>query len=386
MAVDFGARFQCGAGVDAGQNSTRATRPDVRPARLGLIIGQLTAGGAEGQLWLLCRGLDRAAISPIVYCLSDQIEPYGPLITSAGVPLRIISGRRLARLQKLRRWLDADRIDVVHAWLFIANAYAWAANRGGGRPLLTSARNCKRQGRVLDWLNRRAFAASHAIVTNSLQVAEYIEREYGAPRRRIRIIPNGIDTERFHPRDGEAAEVAGPIVAAGRLVEQKNHALFLRAAAGLARLVPQAQFVIAGDGPLRSALEEQARQLGIADRVRFAGERRDIDTLLRAGSILWLTSRWEGMPNIVLEAMASGLPVITTDVGGVRELIRSGVDGFVVQEGDAGAFVRHSQELLQPATRQLFAAAARARAEEFSTARMVSALSQLYDKTLGRNH
>ena len=356
-------------------------------SKVALVIGQLTAGGAEGQVAVLCRGLrDSGRFAPIVYCLSERTEPYGPLIEAAGVPLRAIGGGRLARLRRLRQWLDADRVDVVHAWLLIANAYAWLANRGTDRPLVTSARNCKRQGRALDWLNRRAFAASDAIVTNSLQVAEYIACEYGAPRHRIRIIPNGIDTERFHPRDGGAAEDAGPIVAAGRLVEQKNHALFLRAAAGLARLVPEAQFVIAGDGPLRGGLEEQARQMGIADRVQFTGERRDIDVLLRAGSILWLTSRWEGMPNIVLEAMASGLPVIATDVGGTRELIRSGVDGFVVPEGDAGGFVRHSQELLQPAIRRLFAAAARARAEEFSTARMVSALSQLYDDTLGRNH
>jgi glycosyltransferase involved in cell wall biosynthesis len=355
----------------------------VRPARLGLVIGQLSAGGAEGQLWLLCRGLDRAVVTPVVYCLSDRTEPYGPLIEAAGVPLRVIMGSRLTRVRRLRQWLQSDRIDVVHAWLFIANAYAWLANHGAGRPLVTSARNCKRQGRALDWLNRRALAASDAIVANSSQVAQYIQNEYGAPQPRIRVIPNGIDTERFRPRDVGDAEVTGPIVTAGRLVEQKNHALFLRAAADLARLVPEAQFLIAGDGPLRGALEAQARQLGIADRVQFTGERRDIDAVLRSGSILWLTSRWEGMPNIVLEAMASGLPVIATDVGGTRELVRSGVDGFVVPENDAAAFVRHSQELLQPETRRQFAAAARARAEEFSAARMLKALSELYEDVLG---
>jgi glycosyltransferase involved in cell wall biosynthesis len=358
----------------------------VQPLRLGLVIGQLAAGGAEGQLWLLCRGLDRAVARPIVYCLSDRTEPYGPLIERAGVRLRIIMGGQLTRVRKLRQWLERDGIDVVHAWLFIANAYAWLANRGAGRPLVTSARNCKRQGRALDWLNRRAFAASDAIVANSSRVAQYIEGEYGAPQPRIRVISNGIDIERFHPRGVGDGEVGGPIVAAGRLVEQKNHALFLRAAADLARVVPEAQFVIVGDGPLRGALEAQARQLGIADRVQFTGERRDIDALLRAGSMLWLTSRWEGMPNIVLEAMASGLPVIATDVGGTRELIRSGVDGFVVALGDPHPFVDHSRTLLaQPELRRRFAVAARARAEEFSTARMVSALSELYADVLSRN-
>jgi glycosyltransferase involved in cell wall biosynthesis len=351
--------------------------------RLGLVIGQLTTGGAEGQLWLLCRGLDRATISPIVYCLSDQIEPYGPLLRSAGVPLRIISGRRLARLQKLRRWLDADRVDVVHAWLFVANAYAWLANLGMGRPLVTSARNCKWQGRALGWLNRRAFAASDAIVTNSLQVADYIEREYRAPRHRIRVIYNGIDSERFHPGERSGARDPGLIVAIGRLVEQKNHALFLKAAARLAQDLNTARFVIVGDGPLRPALEIQARSLGIADRVTFIGERRDVEAVLRSASLFWLTSRWEGMPNVVLEAMASGVPAIATDVGGTRELIRSGVDGFVVPEGEIEPFVALSRDLLRDEARwSRFAAAARARAEHSSSARMVAAMSQLYEEAL----
>jgi glycosyltransferase involved in cell wall biosynthesis len=351
--------------------------------RLGLVIGQLTAGGAEGQLLLLCRGLDRALATPIVYCLSDRTEPYGPLIEAAGVPLRIISGGRLIRVLKLRQWLHSDRIDVVHAWLFIANAYAWLANRGAGRPLVTSARNCKRQGRTLGWLNRRAFAASEAIVANSLQVAEYIEHEYEAPRSRIRVIYNGIDSERFHPGERNGARDPGLIVGIGRLVEQKNHALFLKAAARLAQDLNTARFVIVGDGPLRPALEMQARSLGIADRVTFTGERRDVEAVLRSASLFWLTSRWEGMPNVVLEAMASGVPAIATDVGGTRELIRSGVDGFVVPEGDIESFVARSRELLRDEARwRQFAAAARARAEDSCSARMVAAMSQLYEETL----
>jgi glycosyltransferase involved in cell wall biosynthesis len=249
--------------------------------------------------------------------------------------------------------------------------------------LVTSARNCKRQGRALGWLNRRAFAASDAIVANSLQVAEYIERKYGAPHDRIRVIYNGIDSERFRPGERNGAGHPGPIVAIGRLVEQKNHALFLQAAARLAQDVKTARFVIVGDGPLRPALEMQARNLGIADRVTFTGERRDVEAVLRSASLLWLTSRWEGMPNVVLEAMASGVPAIATAVGGTRELIRSGVDGFVVPEGDIESLVARSCDLLQDdARRRQFAVAARVRAEEFSSVRMVAAMSQLYEEVL----
>jgi glycosyltransferase involved in cell wall biosynthesis len=348
-----------------------------RPVRVGLVIGQLTTGGAEGQLLLLCRGLDRERFQLTVYCLSDQTAPYGEPIAASGIPVRVISGSRLARARALRQWLAADRIDVVHAWLFIANGFAWVAS--GRRALVTSARNCKRQGRVLDLLNRRAFAASAAIVVNSEDVGNYIAAHYAAPRERMHVIYNAIDTQRFHPTSSTEPGL-GPIVTVGRLVAQKNHDLFLRAAQRLTRAVPGLRFVIVGDGPLRPALTEQAAQLGIAEQVHFAGERTDVEDLLRGASLFWLTSRWEGLPNVVLEALACGVPVIATDVGGTRELIRSGVDGFVVSGEDEEGFVRYSRELLTDgARRQRFRVAARARAEEFSVVKMVGAFARLYD-------
>ena len=353
------------------------------PLRVGLVIGQLTTGGAEGQLWLLCRDLDRERFKLTVYCLSDQTAPYGEQIAASGIAVRVVSGGRLARVRALRRWLTADRVNVVHAWLFIANSFAWAASRGGRLTLVTSARNCKRQGRALDFLNRRAFQASAAIVVNSEDVGTYIAEHYTAPRERIRVIYNGIDTHRFHPATTPEAMTTtlGPIVTVGRLVAQKNHDLFLRAAAQLTRQIPGLRFVIVGDGPLRPALTAQAAQLGIADQVVFAGERSDVDVLLRDASLFWLTSRWEGLPNVVLEALASAVPVVASDVGGTRELLRSGVGGFVVAAEDQDAFVRHSHALLTDAAlRQRFRLAARARAEQFSVAQMVGAFARLYEE------
>ena len=113
------------------------------------------------------------------------------------------------------------------------------------------------------------------------------------------------------------------------------------------------------------------------------GERLDIPELLRQADLFWLPSEWEGLPNVVLEAMASGLPVVATDVGGTGELVRSGVDGFVVPKGDLESFVARSRELLQDdARRRQFGITARARAEEFSSARMVAAMSQLYEEVI----
>jgi glycosyltransferase involved in cell wall biosynthesis len=244
------------------------TSPATAPLRVGLVIGQLTTGGAEGQLRLLCGGFDRTRIHPTVYCLSEQTDPYGPALTAAGVPVRVLAGGRLGRVGALRRALAADRVQVAHAWLFIANAYTWLATRGGPA-LVTSARNCKRSGRLLDALNRRAFRASGAIIANSEQVQRYIAREYGAPAERIAVVRNAIDLERFRPRT-DAAPDAPRIVMVGRLVAQKNPLLFVAAAAALRARLPQVRFTLVGDGPLRGAVEAAVRAAGLDECVELA--------------------------------------------------------------------------------------------------------------------
>jgi len=355
---------------------------DAAPLRLGLVIGQLSIGGAEGQLRELVRGLD-GRLEPIVYCLNESARTLAADFGALGCPVEVIGGRWLERARRLGAAVRRDHVDVLHAWLFIANGYAFAARLlsglgGAAPPLITSARNCKVQGAASRAVNAVAFRGSAAIVVNSQDVAEYIVRQYAAPRARIRVIRNGIDTTRFHPA-ADAANGNGPIVTVGRLVVQKNHALFLRAAAQLVAGRPAARFVIVGDGPLRADLERQVQAFGLAGHVTFAGERRDVDVLLRSASLFWLTSRWEGMPNVVLEAMATGVPPIVTDVGGTRELVRPGIDGFIVAPGDADALVARSRTLLDdPAAWRRCSAAARLRAEEFSVPRMAAELAALY--------
>jgi glycosyltransferase involved in cell wall biosynthesis len=356
-----------------------------RPLRVGLVIGQLSTGGAEGQLALLCEGFDRATVAPTVYCLSEHTAPYGARLAAAGVPVRPITGGRVGRVAALRRRLRADGIEVVHAWLFIGNAYAWAARWRGGPVLVTSARNCKRSGRLLDWLNRRAFAGSEAIIVNSGQVRTYIEREYAAPAQRIAVVYNAIDLERFRPRTRAPAGSGPCVVMVGRLVAQKNPALFVAAAAALRRNLPTARFRWVGDGPLRPAVEAAVREAGLQDCCQLVGERNDVEELLQDADLFWLTSDWEGLPNVVLEAMACGLPVIATDVGGTAELVHPGEQGFLVRPGDREALVAHSTAVLaDPALLQRMGAAARARAERFGRAAMVRDTVAVYAQALAR--
>lgn len=351
--------------------------------RVGLVIGQLSTGGAEGQLRLLCEGFERSAVSPTVYCLSAQTDPYRALLERAGVPVRVIVGGRLGRARQLRRALAADRVDVVHAWLFIANAYGWAAGLGDSRILVTSARNCKRQGRFLDAMNRRAFGASDAIIVNSAQVQQYIEREYHAPSERITVIPNAIDLQRFRPQTRSAA--APVIVTVGRLVAQKNPLLFVAAAAALRQRLPAARFTLIGDGPMRADVEAAVRAAGLADACVLAGERSDVDELIGQGDLFWLTSDWEGLPNALIEALACGLPAVVTDVGGTRDLVRDGQEGFVVAAGDRAGLVARSHAILSDAALHArMRAAARRRAESFGVQRMVQATQAVYERALAR--
>lgn len=348
-----------------------------------MVIGQLSIGGAEGQLLELVRGLDRERFEPLIYSLSEQTGAMQPRFEAEGVRVERIGSVGPTRARRLAAACQRDRVDLVHAWLFIANSYAWAARALGVRsPLVTSARNCKSQGLGHHVLNMAAFRGSARIVVNSQQVSHYIADAYRAPAQRVHVIYNGVDTTRFCV--APTARSGPPtVVAAGRLVAQKNFALLIDAAARVHERVPGVRFRIAGDGPQRDGLREKIRAAGLDDTVELLGERTDIDAVFRDADAFWLTSSWEGLPNVVMEAMASGLPVVVTDVGGARELVHSGREGFLVRSGSIEDFVYYGSALLRDdALRRAMGSAARNRAEQFSLGRMVAGMQDVYDAAL----
>lgn len=359
------------------------------PVRIGLVIGQLCHGGAERQLYELVRGIDGDAFQAYVYCLSDAVEPYGPLVEREGAVLRVLPRARhleVGRVRALARALARDRIAIAHAFLFNANPYAWAASRlAGVRRLVTSARNCQGIGRVRDLANRVAFRGSDVIICNGEAVREFVHRHYGAPRERCAVIYNGVDLEQFAPGPSAAGGPARPLVlTVARLVPQKDLDLFVEAAARLAAAHPSVRFAIAGDGPCRPALQALAAERGLADRLTFLGARKDVPALLREASAFWLTSAVEGLPNVLLEATASGVPVVARDVGACREIVRHGATGYLVPARDPEPFVRHTLPLLNdPERAGLLGRAGRALAEErFSLNQMVRATERVYHSLL----
>ena len=364
------------------------------PIRIGYVIGQLTRGGAERQLYELVRGIDRDRFRCAVYCLSEDTTPFGEMIAASGVTVRALPrGRQLdlGRVLALARLARADGLEILHSFLVHASGYAWPAQRLARVPhLITSARVCQTAGTVRDWVIRHAFRHSDAIVCNGAAVREFVTRRYAAPARRCRVIHNGVDLARFsaRPQAGPAAQDgrSPTIVTVGRLAAQKDLSLFLEAAALLRHDCPAARFMVIGDGPCRSELERTAAALGLGTAVSFLGERADVPDLLHAADVFWLTSAWEGLPNVLLEAQASGIPAVTRDVGAAREIVRHGVTGYVVPRRDAGAFASLTRQLLvDPERARTMGLAGRKVVEDgFSLTAMVRSTEQLYREVVGR--
>jgi glycosyltransferase involved in cell wall biosynthesis len=234
---------------------------------------------------------------------------------------------------------------------------------------------------------RLAFRRSHAVICNSNEVAQFAVANYKAPAERIHVVYNGVDTVRFGSRRAPSANshlqslVVGTVA---RLERQKNLDVFLEAAACVRRSVPNARFEIVGEGMERRHLEEQALSRCLGDVVRFRGATRDVPGFLRTIDQFWLTSDWEGTPNVVLEAMAAGLPVIATKVGGTSEIIEHGRTGFLVDRGDAAAISALSLELSlnRVKAEQIGTRAQVAVREHFSLDRMRAKTAVIYDRVM----
>ena len=184
---------------------------------------------------------------------------------------------------------------------------------------------------------RRAFRRSDAIICNSSEMARFATDYYRAPSERVSVVYNGVDAERFmacrNPRRS-----GGPVVGTvGRIERQKNLDVFLEAAECFRRSQPGARFEIVGEGSDRPRLERRVGELGLSDAVSFKGTTDDVPGFFSRLDQFWLTSDWEGTPNVVLEAMAAGVPVVATRVGGTPEVVEQGRTGVLVPASDAAA-------------------------------------------------
>lgn len=209
---------------------------------------------------------------------------------------------------------------------------------GGGRVLRAFVRTYELT------MGRYIVRRSDHITCVSNAVAEHA-RHIGGHSTPVSVIPNGVDASLFHPRP-EQSNWGETILFVGRLVPNKGPETLIQAAPLVLAQHPKAQFVVVGDGPLRARLQGQAHKLGLRGAVQFLGIRKDVPQLIREAALLVRPSSLEGMPLVVLEAMASAIPVVATPVGGTPELVKDGVHGFLVPVGSSTALAQAIVRLL----------------------------------------
>ena len=354
--------------------------PTRAPLQVAHVALQLETGGLERLLVEFVRCADRASVSPRVICMgergpvADDLERLGCPVTALG----LAPGLRPRALFELTSLFRSECIDVVHTHNTKPLLYAGPAARMAGVPAVVHTRHGQRHGasRRQNFLFRLAARCAHRIVCVSEDSRRCSERE-GLGGRRLVTIPNGICLDRFC---SERVALDGPALFVGRLTAEKDVATLLQAATRVGREMPGFRLRIVGDGPCASELRELAWSLGLSSVVAFLGPRSDVAELLRTSSMLVLPSRTEGIALTVLEAMASGLPVVATRVGGTPEAVEDGVTGRLVAVGDADGLAAAMSEMLghpDRAHRMGIAGQVRAR-ERFDVRAMVAAYEALY--------
>lgn len=366
---------------------------------VALCITDLQFGGAERCLAELAIRLDRQRFCPTVYALGPPPEREDasclPALEAAGVEVHCLGARRswhlIAVLRRLTRLLAAQGPQIVQTMLFHANvAGRIAARRAGVRRVVSGIRVAERHSRWHVWADRLTDRLVDRHVCVSRSVARFAEKEAGLPAEKLVVIPNGVDLTKYPARRRADLRSCGidagrPVVTCvGRLDRQKGLTWLIRSAAAWLGRLPGAELLLVGEGPQRAKLERICRQSGVSDRIHFAGWRTDVPEILAASNLLVLPSAWEGMPNVVLEAMASRLPVVATDVEGVRELLGPAADDQTVQYGDSEAFAERIVAFIEDGRKAAEVGAEnRRRAEQsFSLTGMVTAYQQLWESVV----
>lgn len=362
------------------------------------VVDGFRMGGAENKLWELVERLD-----PVKYqSMIANVGPSGPLeerFLKLGVPIFHCQRRHrfdLAPFLRIRKIVKERRIGIVQTTLFWADFVGALAARAADAPVVISWETVSHEGNPYhyQWQRRAGYGlAMHfadKVVAVSHEIKASLIRRRGLDPGKIEVIHYGVDLEKFHPnakvknkrselgfRDGEIA-----IAIVARLEEVKGHRYYVEAFSKLAKKHFNVSTIFVGDGSCRAALEKMVREDGLNGRVRFLGIRHDINEILNAVDLLVLPAiAGEGMPNVVLEAMACGKPIIATTVGGTGEAVRHGENGFLVPPGEVAAMQNALAAILgDHSMSSQFGRNSRTIAEkEFSLLKQIAGFETLYD-------
>ena len=361
------------------------------------ILDNLDRGGAQTMLRSVVAGLTARGHDQHIICLNEIFnDEVVAAMRAAGASVEIIGRPRLYGLIGL--WhivseLRRRQPDLVHTELPWGDLIGRAAARLAGiAPIVSTvtARYADKPQLQL-WFDRKTAPWADRVAFQSAEIVSFSLEHEGIRPEQVQVIPNGVDADE---RDrsvaaaalrldyvGGAATVLGMVA---RLHPQKAHPDLLEAFARLSGEPRDTRLWLIGDGPDRAQLVEQTRSLGIADRVVFAGDRGDVRDWIAAMDIFVHPTLFEGLPLAVLEAMAMGKPVITSPIDGLRSLITSGVDGWLVPPGNPAALAEIIDHVVaHPQERARVAAAGKARAlSQYGSDRVVDAYETLFNSVL----
>jgi sugar transferase (PEP-CTERM/EpsH1 system associated) len=361
------------------------------------LIYRLDIGGLETLLVDAINRMPAHRYRHAVICLTDYTE-FAQRITRPGVELYALHkppGLELVTHKRLFKLLRTMRPDVLHTYNLGTIEYHATAllARVPVRVHAEHGRDASDPhgiNRKHNLLRRLLVPAIDRYVPVSRDLARWLRGTVGIPQSKIELIDNGVDTERFRPATEASNEAwnapdAFVIGSVGRLQDVKDQATLIDAFALLRNMLPEQRerlrLVLVGDGPLRARLAQQIADGGLQDCAWLPGARSDVAPVMRSFSLFALSSIAEGTPVTILEAMASGLPVVSTAVGGIPDLVQDGVSGALVPPGDAQRLAEALATYVLDAERtRLHGAAGRARIEQqYSVSAMLAHYVALYD-------
>ena len=359
---------------------------------VAVFLTSFDAGGTERQMIELIRRLDRTRFRVHVACFRRSGSWLPKVVECAAsvveFPLRgFANAATLRQLSRFAAWCRRERIAMVQTSDFYSNVFGLpGAMLGGVKVRIGSRRELnpdKSSSQIR--LQRLAYRCATRVVANSPAAAGYLATE-GVPNSRVSVISNGLDVHAY--AEPARRERVTRVITVANLRPEKSHETLIAAAALLARDCPDVRYVIVGDGARRAELAAVARTRGVDHIIDFLGHREDVPALLAAADVFVLPSRSEAFPNGAIEAMAAGLPVVASAVGGLLDLIESGRTGILVPPSDAEALAAALRSLHgSPAKARAIGAAARREVlSRYSFERMVRGFEDLYATELHARH
>ncbi|PKN23841.1 MAG: glycosyl transferase [Deltaproteobacteria bacterium HGW-Deltaproteobacteria-21] len=352
--------------------------------RIAFLLQDLKFGGTQRQAIQLAGGLDRARFEPEIWVLMGGRD-FLPWAESMDIPVALLGKGSYVwppDLWKLWLRIRSRPVDILYLLTGIPNIWGRIFGRLLRVPVIVGA--CR--DHVL-WYERFLASFAHCHVCNSVAIREYVMDRYHLSGEKTTVIPNGVDLEYFSPPQREYTLGNPVILNIGRLVKDKDQATLIEAFSLVVSKVDGVELWIVGDGPLSRRIRGLAARSGLSGRVRILPAQADLRPLFKKACVFALSSIREALPNVVIEAMACGLPVVATDVGGLGELVVPGVTGSLVPPASPSALAEALTRVLSDASiRGAFGRAGRERVEKrFALSRMVERHVLLFQELLNRS-